>query len=43
MAQKEFNFNSVKIYTAAKTLAITGKKINIAVDPVSDNVFIMIN
>jgi hypothetical protein len=29
------------IYPESKTLAITGKKINIAVDPISVNVFIL--
>jgi len=37
--QKEFNFMSLNIYQAEKTLAIPGKKINIADDPVSVTLF----
>jgi alpha-L-arabinofuranosidase len=40
-----YSFNSIsdprRIYPSIKSLAITGKKINIAIDPISVNVFIL--
>ena len=44
-SEDRYSYNSISnpwlIYPATKTLAITGKKINIAVDPISVNVFIL--